>query len=362
MIKYRGTLGTAWDADPAIMRVESQTSAGTCGKDASPQLFKDDMGAFWYGSLGQEPRPLSLSAHLKYLSVGDIVKVSPRKGAIRTIYRCASRFNVVFATERCNSYCIMCSQPPRDVNDDHLVDEYLAAIALMSIEPAAIGISGGEPTLLGKRFLQILSKCKACIPQASVHVLTNGRKCSYLSFSKEIAEIAHPDIMLGIPLYSDIPSKHDYVVQAIGAFEQTTRGLLNLARCQVPVEIRVVLHAGTVRRLPELGAFIARNLPFVKQVAFMGLEQMGFVKMNMAGLWIDPMDYQGELTAAIEELSGTRIRPLIYNHQLCTLARPLWKYSVSAISDWKKRIHRQLRRVFGETEVWRILHVICAPS
>jgi MoaA/NifB/PqqE/SkfB family radical SAM enzyme len=43
--------------------------------------------------------------------------------------------------------------------------------------------------------------------------------------------------MLGIPIYSDVDSEHDYVVQAKGAFEETVSGLHNLARYNVAVEI-----------------------------------------------------------------------------------------------------------------------------
>jgi hypothetical protein len=51
--------------------------------------------------------------------------------------------------------------------------------------------------------------------------------------------------MLGIPLYADVDTIHDYVVQVRGAFDETVLGLYNLAQNQVPIEIRVVLHAQT---------------------------------------------------------------------------------------------------------------------
>ena len=48
--------------------------------------------------------------------------------------------------------------------------------------------------------------------------------------------------MIGIPLYADYSQLHDYIVQADNAFDDTIRGILNLKRCRVPVEIRVVIH------------------------------------------------------------------------------------------------------------------------
>jgi hypothetical protein len=47
------------------------------------------------------------------------------------------------------------------------------------------------------------------------------------------------------------PSLHDYVVQSHGAFDATVRGILNLARLQQRVEVRVVVHKQTAPVLVE---------------------------------------------------------------------------------------------------------------
>jgi His-Xaa-Ser system radical SAM maturase HxsC len=211
---------------------------------------------------------------------------------IRVLHRRSSPHNVIFTTENCNSNCLMCSQPPRDVDDGYLVDAYLQAIPLMSKESVEIGITGGEPTLLGDRLIALVAACKEHLPRTSLHMLSNGRLFNYLSLCRKFSEVGHPDLMIGIPLYSDIASKQDFVVQAKGAFDQTIRGIMSLRRFGLRVEVRVVIHQQTYRRLPELARFVTRNLPFVDQVALMGLEMMGHVKMNLGALWIDPVDYQ----------------------------------------------------------------------
>ena len=124
-------------------------------------------------------------------------------------------------------------------------------------------------------------------------------------------------------------------MQARGAFDQTMQGLYQLARHDQSVEIRVVLHALTVPRLGELVEFIYRNLPFACHVALMGLEITGFTIPNLESLWIDPHDYQAELQAAVEYLSIRGMYVSIYNHPLCVLPRPLWKFARRSISDWK---------------------------
>lgn len=166
-------------------------------------------------------------------------------------------------------------------------------------------------------------------------MLTNGRLFFYRRYAEKLGRIGHPDLVLGIPLYSDIDAHHDHIVQARGAFEETVLGLQSLNRYDVRIEIRVVLHALSVPRLPQLATFIARNFPFACHVALMGLEMFGLVHQNLAELWIDPADYQRELLAASEILCAAGMNVSIYNHQLCVLDPKLWPLARKSISDWK---------------------------
>jgi len=271
---------------------------------------------------------------MPYLADGDVVAISP-DGWIRALYRRSSHQNTILMTEQCNSYCLMCSQPPKGVNDAHRMAEHLRLVDLIDPETAELGVTGGEPTLFKDDFIRLLLHIKDRLPRTALHVLTNGRMFFYRRFAERIAEVAHPDLMLGIPLYSDVDFEHDYVVQAKGAFEETVLGLHHLARYEVPVEIRVVLHRQTVPRLVRLAEFIARNIPFAAHVALMGLEMFGFVHRNLDALWIDPFDYRDALRETVETLDGAGMNVSIYNHQLCTLPGELWPFARRSISDWK---------------------------
>jgi sulfatase maturation enzyme AslB (radical SAM superfamily) len=112
-------------------------------------------------------------------------------------------------------------------------------------------------------------------------------------------------------------------------------GLHQLERYGVETEIRIVLHALSVKRLHYLSDYICRNLTFVDHVAFMGMEHIGYAPRNMDELWIDPVDYQEELEKSIGILARFGIDVRIYNLQLCVLRKSLWKYSNQSISDWK---------------------------
>jgi His-Xaa-Ser system radical SAM maturase HxsC len=277
----------------------------------------------------------ALGREFSYLADGDVIRIEPERGTVHAIYRRASRSNSLLVTERCNNYCVMCSQPPRDRDDSWIVDDLMQAIPLMSPDTHEIGITGGEPSLLGSRLVELVGRLGGHLPRTAVHILSNGRGFATGDLARSLAQLRHADLMLGIPLYADVPEHHDYVVQARGAFDETIRGILNLKRHGVRVELRFVIHADTYAGLPAFARFVARNLLFVDHVALMGLELMGFARTNLDALWIDPLDYQAELKAAVETLDRSGLRVSIYNTPLCVLAPELRRFARPSISDWK---------------------------
>ena len=227
---------------------------------------------------------------IDHLKAGYIIGIEP-DGFVRTLYRPDSRHNTLFVTERCNSNCLMCSQPPVDKDDiPRLTARNLTLLDLISPAPEYLCITGGEPTLLEDNLFVIFSKLRDTMPETYVHMLTNGRRFAWQEFTSNFANIKHPNFSVGIPLYSDQAELHDYVVQARNAFDQTVLGLHQLARHGIETEIRVVLHALTVPRLERLAEYICRNLTFVHHVSFMGMEHIGYAPRNMKELWIDPVD------------------------------------------------------------------------
>ncbi len=280
------------------------------------------------------PMPLVSEFDSTHLNDGDVVALN-RTGYVRTLYRVGSPHNAIFATEHCNSYCLMCSQPPRQVDESGRLARHLRLLELIPDVPSELGITGGEPTLLKDDLLTLIRTCKARFASTPLHVLSNGRLFYYGGLARNVAEIAHPDLMIGIPLYSDVDCDHDYVVQAKGAFDQTVVGLQNLGRWSVPVEVRIVIHRLTCERLRDIAEFIYRNMTFAAHVAFMGLELTGFTLPNIEQLWVDPWDYRAELERAMWCLIDRGMNVSVYNHQLCTVSEQLWPWCRRSISDWK---------------------------
>jgi His-Xaa-Ser system radical SAM maturase HxsC len=266
---------------------------------------------------------------------GDVIAMET-DGFVRSLYRPYEHHHTLFATERCSSNCLMCSQPPKDKDDVlALATRNAELIRLMKPVPEYLTITGGEPTLLGDHLFDLVGQLRVELPNTELHILTNGRTFAWPEYTRQFAAIQHPNLCLGVPLYSDVAADHDYIVQAKGAFDQTVIGLQQCARNGIRVEIRVVLHALTIPRLLSLMEYIYRNLSFAEHIALMGLEYVGYTPRNIGELWIDPFDYQDELERAVRYLSMRDMSVSIYNHQLCVLRRSLWPFARKSISDWK---------------------------
>jgi His-Xaa-Ser system radical SAM maturase HxsC len=273
-----------------------------------------------------------------HIAPGDVIEVSAQVGKASIRFKRGGNGNILFATERCNSNCLMCSQPPREVDDAWRVDYLCRLVELIDRDAPILTITGGEPTLLGDGLQRLLAHVARYLPRTYLQVLSNGRNLAEQNLAQSLIE-SHPSAMWCVPLYGDTFELHDYIVQRKGAFAQTIRGLFSLDQAGGRVEIRVVMVRPVVDVLPALARYIYRNFPFVEHVALMGTEPTGFAKGHFEDLWMDPVDMHEALKSAVGFLVRRGIRVSLYNTPLCTLPRGLWPHARKSISDWKQTFH-----------------------
>ena len=268
------------------------------------------------------------------LDDGDVVLLDSEGFTI--LYKMGSPHNSILSTNRCNCKCIMCPQP--SANDpENLLDNNLKLISLLDPKNTeCLGITGGEPTLLGSGLIKLIQACREKLPNTSITLLTNGKKLKDFEFTRDLVLAGFPNLRLEIPLFADNDTEHDDIMGAKGSFYDTIEGLYNLARLGQPVGLRTVLHSLTIGRLLQYSEFIYRNLPFVVHVAFMGMETIGLAKDNLDSLWVDPFDYQEQLSSAVKYLTRRMVPVSIYNHQLCIIPHDLWSFCRRSITSWKQ--------------------------
>lgn len=278
---------------------------------------------------------VSLDASADYLRAGDVISLDPKRKRFRTLFRVESRHNSFLVTERCNHLCLMCSQPPKDHDDSWILDEIEECLALLPHDVESIGFTGGEPLTDWSRFVGLVRKAREYLPNARLHILSNGRYFAMPDVTNAWSELNDTNLCVGIPIYSCVDHVHDHVVQSKGALDETILGILRLKDKGQRVEIRLVLHALTIPTLVETCRWFARSLPFVDHIALMGLENTGYAIANADALWIDPLDYSTHLSEAIEILTTARVPVSIYNLPKCILPKQCWPYAAMSISDWK---------------------------
>lgn len=269
---------------------------------------------------------------------GDAIRVQPN-GQVNVLFRRGANANTLFVTERCNSRCLMCSQPPRNVDDRWRIPELIELLPLVDRDIDVLGVTGGEPTLLGDELARLLTETNRQLPNAHVHLLTNGRTFSDSSFC-DLFDAFCGRVTWAIPLYAEVARVHDFVVQADGAFVETMHGLHNLGEGRHRIEIRTVLHARTLHRMTDLARFISFNLPFVDHVALMGLEPMGLARVNMQLLATRMADISDQIAPAVSHLHQAGLNVSIYNLPLCALKPALRPFARKSISDWKNEYAR----------------------
>src|SRR6202035_5677539 len=289
------------------------------------------------GSMSTESvgRQIVVPEKYGYLGDGDVLGFDHASRKFRTLFRRNSRHNSFLVTERCNNYCLMCSQPPKEVDDRWILDEISESLPLIDKKIPTLTFTGGEPLSDWPEFTRVLAECRDELPNTAVQVLTNGRAFAKSEIVDAWRKVNHPKLIAAIPVYAAVDYVHDYVVQAKGAFDESILGILKLKDRGQRVEIRVVLHAHTAPIIAETCRWFARNLPFVDHVALMGLENTGFAIANEAQLWIDPIDYQAPLAEAVDLLVAANVNVSVYNLQRCVLAPSVWPHAVQSISDWK---------------------------
>ena len=266
---------------------------------------------------------------------GDILRLCP-DGSVQKCWDSLSKHNTLYLTDFCNSRCIMCPQPTPEEASNYYDDALKIVSLLDSHELKSLCVTGGEPTLVKSKFIEVMAECRTKTRETSLLVLTNGRSFHNFSFIKEVMLNCPPKTVFAIPLYAPIASSHDHIVGCDGAFQETIRGIHNLIRFNASFEIRIVITALNYRFLPELANFIGWNFPVVNHVAIMGMEIHGMAEKQLASIWVEPLEYVKSLQEAVKIIAYRNIPVSIYNLPHCLVPEEVSRYCRKSISDWKQ--------------------------
>lgn len=271
---------------------------------------------------------------LENLRNGDIVSLRD-DGVVNVLWKKGKDDNLLFLTDYCNSNCIMCPQT-QIKNLNNYYDEALSILNLVNEKPSYLCLTGGEPTFIQSKYLEIVKAIRNKNPKVALQVLTNGKNFSNLSFAKECVINSPIDTLYAVPLYSANDTLHDRIVRSKNSFKKSVTGILNLYKLKQNIEIRIVITKLNYKDLPNIAHFIYWNMPFVFHVAFMGMETHGIAADNIDEVWIDPSSYMKYLEEAVGFLNDRMLNVSIYNMPYCILSKGLYMFAKDSISEWKK--------------------------
>ena len=101
--------GPVCDADAAIVRDDADISIARDQGFGAAILLDPCLAS----DLAGLDLLVCLDGRFGYLAAGDVIAFDPGSRQFRVLFRRASKHNSFLVTERCNHYCLMCSQPPR---------------------------------------------------------------------------------------------------------------------------------------------------------------------------------------------------------------------------------------------------------
>jgi His-Xaa-Ser system radical SAM maturase HxsC len=241
---------------------------------------------------------------------GDVLFVDSRSGVAHRWIRARSPHNTFLLTERCDQFCIMCSQPPKNTHVD--LFEHFTNAALLAPPGMELGISGGEPTLYKKELFDFVANVSAARPDLRFHILTNAQHFT----EDDLAVLRNPvfrRICWGVPLYAPDAKTHDAIVAKDGAFSILLRSLALLLRAGSLVELRTVIMRPNLAMLPDLAWLVATHLGFTDVWALMQLENIGFARNRWDGLFVDHSREFVPITMAADIALSRGINLQFYN-------------------------------------------------
>lgn len=243
------------------------------------------------------------------------------------LFRCGKNEITIVATTKCNHKCVMC---PQKLNVDPSENDLIIRRVLENLDYkffTGITFTGGEP-FLKTGFIELaLEKSPENV---FITILSNG---SILPSEKILRS---GRVKICVPLYSSFDEIHNFMTGS-SSFYKIVKNLMRISSFNVPLELRFVMTKLNSKNLLEFSRFVSRNLPFVQDVAFMGMELTESAAKNRNELWINPKDYVSDLQKAADYLSDFKITTWIYNLPFCLFDKSHQKYLVKSISLWKIR-------------------------
>lgn len=247
--------------------------------------------------------------------------------------------SVICVWNKCNSRCLMCTNPTGFREKDSFKDYGLEVLKkrIKNLEifdeqkkliDDKIILTGGEPTI-HPDFFELIKFIRKEFPQDLIIELdTNGRRFYYPSFTRQLLSFGNINLLISLHGYD--AKTHDAVTRVPGSFYQTTTGIKNIIRCTnlglKELEIRVILTKLTYKCIERILAFIKNSFPEITRVVIIFMEMEGQAGKNVKVVGIRYKDVKKTINRIKKWISQFK-EMRFYHFPLCVIDPTLWKYT-----------------------------------
>lgn len=158
----------------------------------------------------------------------------------------------IMVSRLCNNKCLMCH------SDTNYAPDYTSEDVSKKISECIDGteneiqISGGEPTMR-KDLVKILENIKLRNKKARIQINSNGRMFAY----KEYVDKVKPFIKsVTTEIHGHTEEIHDEITQVDGSFKQTLKGIKNLLKEDIEVNIVILVNKINYNHLEDIARLI----------------------------------------------------------------------------------------------------------
>jgi len=229
-------------------------------------------------------------------------------------------------TFKCNNNCISCInnlEMAEKLKVGNPSEETIKKV-IDSVKPGeTLGLTGGEPTIR-KEFFKFLKYAKEKDPYMNVFIVSNGRMFCYDEFVSKMVGIGLKNLKIGIALYGHKREIHDAITRTPGSFKQTLKGIRNLIKAGIPIELRVIISTINYKHLEDMAKYIIKNLKGVFRVVFINMKYTGNAYINRKVIFVRYKDVVPYAEKAADILMKNDIEVKLFHFPLCAIKKKYW--------------------------------------
>lgn len=260
-------------------------------------------------------------------------------GFVNRRYNDKSEDNYFFITGSCNSNCVMCPSPEgtrRNVPKTNIFELIEVARHIPSDAPH-LTITGGEPFIVGECIFTFIQFLKEHFPITEFLFLTNGRVFAIEKYLNNFIETVPCNSIVAIPIHGSSEESHDFITRAEGSFKQTKRGIKQLLKNKIRVELRIVVSRLNIDDFDKIVELIISQFKGVEYVSVIAMEMTGNARMNKERVWIPYKETFDRIASSVRKMVSNGVDVKLYNFPVCTVQRPFWTLCEKSISENKVR-------------------------